>query len=177
MWQLILGPILGIVGSTIEKVTEYKTKQLEIKERALERDHDLAVMSKEADIAVNRITIEGEIAVGKIDAQTFQSSYKLNSDPLLPDDTKLSQRQVSWVLFVELFCRVIRPASTTMYQIFLAVIFGWAAWNVGKTGSTFFSGEEFKVMFREMVYSVIGIAETTLFWWYGIRRMSKKKDS
>lgn len=175
MWQLILGPLFGIIGGGLEKFTEYKTKQLDIKEKALDRQHDLDVMNLEANLVDKRIKVEGEIAINTIDAESFKESYRMGTDTLLPKDVDLTEKQVSRILFVELFCRIIRPASTTLYQIFIAIIFGWSAMNIADNGANFFTGTEFQTMFKELVYSVIGLAETTLLWWYGIRRMSKKK--
>jgi hypothetical protein len=43
------------------------------------------------------------------------------------------------------------------------------------SGGQIFTAEEAGKIFREVAYSIVGMAETTLFWWYGIRRMSKKK--
>jgi hypothetical protein len=176
MLQLILGPVLGIVGGALEKFTEFKTKQLEMAERALERAHDLAIITKEADILYKQVTLQGEIEVNRIDAESFKDSYKMHSDSLITEGTKLTEKQVSRILLVELFSRIIRPLSTVLYQVFLAVIFGWAAWNLAQQGSSVFAGSEFKGMFKEMVYSIIGMAETTLFWYFGVRRMSKKKS-
>jgi len=175
IWQLIAGPLFGILGGALEKFTEYKTKQLEMEERALDRAHDLAVLDKEAEIALKQVTIQGEIEVNRMDAQAFSDSYKMHSDSLIPEGAKLTSKQISRVLWVELFSRIIRPLATTLYQVFLACIFGWAAWNLAQTGSTMFDSSEFRVMFKEMIYSIIGMAETTLFWYFGVRRMSKKK--
>lgn len=174
MWQLILGPMLGIVGSGIEKFTEYKAEQLKMQSRREERAHDIAVMQMEADLAEKRIRVGGEMKVQEMETQVFADSYKLMDSNLLPDDVKLTEKQVSRVLFVELFCRIIRPLSTTLYQVFLAIIFGWAAYQIADLNAAF-EADEFKTMFREVVFSIVAMAETTLLWWYGIRRMSKKK--
>jgi hypothetical protein len=174
MIQLILGPILGIIGGAIEKINAYKLEQLKFKNRALERDHDLKVLQAEAAITDRRIQVEGEIKVNQIDAETFQSSYRMHSDPLLPSDIALSSRQVSWVLFVEILSRSIRPVSTVMYQVFLACIFGWSAMKIAQSGGQFLSTGEFHQMFRELVYSIVGMAEASFFWWFGIRGKSNR---
>lgn len=176
MWQLILGPLMGILGSGIEKFTEYKAEQLKMQARREEREHDLAAMRLESDLAEKRIRVDGEMKVQKMETKAFADSYDMMSDSLLPEGTKLTEKQISRILFVELFCKIIRPLSTTMYQIFLAVIFGWSAWQVATKGADFFTADEFKIMFREIVFSVVAMAEATLLWWYGIRRMSKKRN-
>ena len=175
MWQLILGPVLGILGSGIEKFTEYKQEQLKIAEREKERAHDLACMQMEADLAEKRTRVAGEMKVQEMETEAFAGSYNLMSESLLPKDVKLTEKQVSRVLFVELFCKIIRPLSTTLYQCFLAIIFGWAAFKINAMGATAFTDKEFVEIFKEVVFSVVAMAETTLLWWFGIRRMSKKR--
>ncbi len=175
MWQLILGPIVGIVGSFGEKFFEHKQAVLEASERAKDRQHDLDVMQVEGDLADKRIRVEGEMAVNQIDAQTFGENYKSANTSLVPEGSELTKTQLSWVLAVEIFCKMIRPTTTVMYQVAIAIIFGWSAYNISKAGGDFFTGAEFNEMFKHLVYSIIGLAETTLLWWYGIRRMSKKK--
>lgn len=174
MWQLILGPVLGLVGGSLEKVFEFKMVKLKAEERALERAHDLEAMRLESELTTREIKIEGEIKVGQMDAEAFKENLTAAHQSMIPIGQKLTDTQLSWVVAVEVFCKMIRPLTTTMYQVFLAAVFGWAAWNLAQQGQQVFTSDEFKTMFREMVYSVIGIAETTLFWWYGIRRMSKK---
>ena len=176
MWQLILGPVLGIIGSFSEKFFEHKQAVLEASERQKDRDHDLNVMKAEGDLADKRLRVEGEMTVNRIDAETFGENYKNANTSLVPKDAELTKTQLSWVLAVEIFCKLIRPCTTVMYQVGIAAIFGWAAWNIMDTGGDFFSGDEFSEMFKHLVYSIIGLAETTLLWWYGIRRMSKKKN-
>lgn len=175
MWQLIAGPILGLVGSAVEKYHEVKLEQLKIQERALDRAHELAVMSKESELALQQTTVQGEIAQDIEAARAFTASYNFANDTLIPEGAKLGRKQLNWVVAVEILSKAIRPLATIWYQLLIAAVFGWAAYKLASVGGEVFAGEEIAGIFREVVYSVIGMGETTLFWWFGIRRMSKKK--
>lgn len=175
MWQLILGPILGIAGSVIEKVAEYKEAKLKAEERAKDRAHDLLVMDKEAELAIKKSTIEGQIRQDAAEQKTFSDSYKFNNDKLLPEDANLTPKQLNWIVAIEVLSKAIRPLTTVWYQLLIAVIFGWSAWQLVDAGSEAFSEKEIAGIFKEIIYSIIAMGETTLLWYYGIRRMSKKK--
>jgi hypothetical protein len=175
MWQLILGPILGLVGSGVEKFFELKTERLKAEERQKDRDHDLAVMDKEADLALKQVTVEGRIRQDEAAAKSFSDSYQFANDKLISDDAKMSRGQLNWIVAVEVISKAIRPLSTIWYQLLVAVVFGWSAWMLVRTGAQAFTAKEATAIFREVIFSIIGMAETTLFWWYGIRRMSKKR--
>lgn len=177
MWQLIAAPILGIIGGAIEKYHEYKQEQLKAKERALDRQHELAVMDKEATLALKKLTVEGEIKQQAAEQQVFADSYKFNNDKLIPADAKLSKTQLNWVVAVEVISKAVRPLSTIWYQVLIAVIFGWSAWKLVDASTTVFSMKEIAEIYRQIVFSILGMGETTLLWWYGIRRMSKKKPA
>ncbi len=177
MWQLILGPILGLVGSGVEKFYELKTEKLKSEERARDRAHELSVMRLEGEQAINKVTVEGQIRQDEAAAKNFSDSYSFANDKLIPDDADLTRRQLNWLVAVEVISKMIRPLSTLWYQVLVAIVFGWSAWRlvgVG-AGADVFTAKEAAGIFREVVFSIIGMAETTLFWWYGIRRMSKKR--
>lgn len=177
MWQLIMGPILGIVGSGIEKFAEHKQAQLKAEERAKDRAHELLFMDKEAELALKKSTVEGQIRQDAAEQQTFSDSYKFNNSKLLPDDANLTPKQLGWIVAVEVFSKSIRPLSTVWYQLLIAVVFGWSAWQLVDAGTAAFSQKEIASIFKEIVFSIIAMGETTLLWWYGIRRMSKKKGT
>ncbi len=176
MWQLILGPILGLVGSGIEKFSEYKSDQLKSAEREKDRAHELAVMEKEVDLALKKTTVEGKIRQEVAAQATFDASYHFANDKLIPENAELSRGQLGWIVAVDVLSKSIRPLSTIWYQLMIAAIFGWSAWKLANASVEVFSLQEISSIYKEVVFSIIGLGETTLLWWYGIRRMSKKKD-
>ncbi len=172
MWQLILGPVLGVFGSAIEKWFALKEVQEKAKEKALDRAHELAVMEKESDLALKRITVEAEVKQSQAEQESFKTSYSFDSDRLTPDGAKLSRGMLWFTVIGDFFCKMIRPVSTVWYQLAVAAIFSWSALELRRRGVEALTTEEFGAVFSHIIYSVIGMAETTLFWWYGIRRMS-----
>jgi hypothetical protein len=174
-WQLILGPILGLVGSGIEKYTEHRKEVLKAEEREKDRKHELAVMSMEADLALKRTTVEGAIRKAEGEQKTFDASYHFANDKLLPEGQTLTEKQTNWIVAVEVISKAIRPLSTIWYQVLVAAIFSWSAYTLVNASAEILSQQEVAGIYKEVVFSIIGMAETTLLWWYGIRRMSKKR--
>lgn len=177
MWQLIAGPLFGLIGSGVEKFAEYKEDKLKAEEREKDRAHELAVMEKEATLAIQKTTVEGQIRQSEAEQKTFDRSYRFNNENLLPDNAEITGWKLGLVVLVEVFQKSIRPASTCWYQFLVAVVFSWSAWKLVNAGAEVISQKEIAEIFRHIVFSIIGMAETTLLWWYGIRRMSKKKGA
>jgi hypothetical protein len=175
MWQLIAGPLFGLIGSGVEKWAEHKENQRKDAERREERKHELDVMQFELDNAVTLEKLRGNEKRMTIDQQVFGDNIKAAAVSLIPEGQKLEGWMLGLTVCTEVFCKAVRPTSTVFYQIFVAAIFTWAAYNAVQQGAEVFAPEEYAQIVKEVIYSVIGMAETTLFWWYGIRRMSKKK--
>lgn len=167
MWQLILGPVLGTFGGIIQKY-------LESKEKAAERKHELDIMDKEAELADRRLKIEQEIKREQADAAAFSASYNFVNDRLLPDGGKLSKGQVWIALLVDALSRLIRPVATIWYQLALAGVFCWAAYELNRINAGLLDPTEMQAIVHEIIFSIIGTAETILLWWFGIRGMSKR---
>jgi len=167
MWQLILGPLLGTIGGIA-------TKWMEGKEKKADRAHELAVMDKEAELADRRLKMEGELKREEMDAASFSASYQFNNDNLTPEHVKLSKGQLWLAIFVDALNRLIRPLMTVWYQFALAGCFIWAALLLQRLGVGALDVKEAQGMMHEIVYSVIGTAETILLWWFGIRGTSKR---
>ena len=174
MWQLILGPILGTVGGLFNRWLDLKGEKQKAEEREKERGHELAVMDKEYALAERKATLEASIRESEADARAFEASYQFANERLLPDGTKLTPGQRWLALGVDAFTRLIRPTSTVWYQLALAGVFVWSALELRRRGMDALSAEQLGTLVSEIVYSIVAIAETTLFWWFGIRGTSKR---
>ena len=177
VWQLIAGPILGLIGSGVEKLAEHKENQRKAKERDLDRKHELSVMQFEIDNAVSLKKLEGSEDRKTIDQKMFGENLKTTSKLLVPEGQKLEGWMLGLFVVIDAFSKSVRPVSTVFYQAFVAGIFVWAADNATRLGVEIFTPKEYVEFVNQVIYSVIGMAETTLFWWYGIRRMSKKQEA
>lgn len=172
--KLILGPILGVFGAWLTHRQEEAAEVRKAKERAEERAHDLAVMGMEADIATKRAVIASDTAQAVADTQAFSASYQFANDSLLPEGFKPRGWQAGWLVFIEGLNKLIRPAGVIWYQIVLAVVFGWSGYIFITTVESGIANAQMATLFREVCYSIIGMAETSFFWFFGVRRMSKK---
>jgi hypothetical protein len=174
MWQLILGPLLGTAGGLLTKWIDLKEKKIDLEEKQREREHELAVMEKEYILAEKKMTVESSLRLSEQDAATFNESYKIFTDKLTPDGAKLTKKQLSLTLLVDAFNRLIRPISTVYYQLGVAALFSWSAWELHIRGVDALTAEQFGAITTEIIFSIIGMAQTTLFWWFGIRGGSSR---
>lgn len=175
MIQLILGPILGTVGGLFTKWLDLKAEKQKAAERDKERAHELTVMDREYTLAEKKLKIESDLKMDEQDAAAFGESYKIFTDKLTPDGAKLKGKQLSFALFIDGFNRLVRPASTVYYQLGVAVLFSWSAWELHLRGVDALTTEQFGGIVTDIIYSIIAMAETTLFWWFGIRGSSPRK--
>jgi hypothetical protein len=174
MWQVILGAVTGFLGPVITQYFDLQKEKLKAEERAKDRAHELATIDKEGEWAAKKLTIEGDIRSAVAAEQSFAASYNFANDKLIPDDAKLTEKQLSWVIRIELFSKAVRPMITSYYTLAFTVMYAAFAYQCVQAGSDFFSTEEARVIFRESTYSIIGMTETTGLWWYGARLLSKR---
>lgn len=174
MWQLILGPVLGTFGGLLNRWIDLKGEKQKADERDKERSHELAVMDKEYALAERRATIEAAMRESEADARAFEASYQFQNDKLLPSGSKLSPAQRWLALGVDAFSRMIRPMATVWYQLVLGGVFIWAALELKRRGLEAMSSNQLGLLVSDLVYSIVGLAETTLLWWFGIRGISKR---
>ena len=175
MWQLILSPIIGLFGGFLTKWMDLKAEKQKADERAAERSHELLVMDKEYLLAEKKMKVESDLKVEELDAAALGESYKMFTDKMVPDGTKFTRKQISWALVIDGFNRIIRPISTIYYQLLVAVLFSWSAWELHVRGVDALTTAQFGVLVTEIIFSIIGMAQTTLFWWFGTR--PKKKEA
>lgn len=176
MWQLILGPILGTFGGLLNRWLDLKGEKQKAEERKEERAHELLVMDKEYALAERKATLEASMRQDEIAAESFSDSYKFANERLLPEGTKLTPGQKWLALAIDAFTRLIRPAATVWYQFALTGVFVWAAMELKRRGLSALTSEQFGALTAEIIYSIVGLAETTLLWWFGIRGPSKKNQ-
>ena len=173
-WQLIASPIIGALGGLAQSWLELKKESAKAQERAAERAHELAVMDREAEIAVKRMTVEQELRNEETQNETFRKSYEVFTKPLLPEGTKLNAAQKWVALFIDSSVTVIRPLCVVYYQLLLAVVAGWAMWILYKDGTPVVEIPFAQDLMKDIIYSIIGLSEMTVGWFFGVRGVSRR---
>ena len=174
MWQLIAGPILGVVGGLMTRWLDIKAEKQKAEERDKERGHELAIMDKEFVLAERKATHESDLRIEEDDAASFGKSYEMFTERIVPEGARLTRTQTNFALGCDMINRLIRPLATIYYQLGVAVLFSWAAWELHRRGVDALTTEQLGKVTSEIIYSIIAMAETTLFWWFGIRGASKR---
>jgi hypothetical protein len=163
----IIGPLLGgLLG--------LGTKWLESKEKAADRQHELAVMDKEAGLASARLKLEGELKMEEADANAFAASYKFDNERLTPEGSKLSKGQLWLAIFIDALSKSVRPMSTIVYTGATFTILIWCMVTLNRAGQQGLTQTEMSQLVREVIYAIVYTSETILFWWFGIRGPSRR---
>jgi hypothetical protein len=174
IFKLVFSPLLGMFGAWMTVKADERKEIRAAEDRIADRAHDLAVINAEGDLALKKVTLDASSRQAVSENTAFADSYTFANDNLIPEGAKLTNEQMNRVVWIEVINKAVRPFGVMWYQLLLAVIFGWAAVKlIGSTGKAF-SDAEMAAMFRDVAYSIIGMAETSFFWYFGIRRMSKR---
>lgn len=155
------GSVLGIFGSWITRAEERKDRklqfehelkitELDLRSQELEQKHQLAIADKQIDLA----EAESKIETARGELSAFADSLKIGS----------AKSGVKWV---DAFNGLMRPFIT----IFLLGVSIWITYNVFSMVEGFESlGQQEAVeMFKYIIYSLISMTSTAVFWWYGKR--------
>jgi hypothetical protein len=157
----VLGGLTGLVGGAISKHQELKRMRLEfaheenlanltLQEMEHEQNHELKMASKQTE----RASLEGQIAIGSVEAEAFASSV----------DKAFSPVGDHWVDAVK---GLMRPVIT----LFLLIVTAWLTaeiWGaVGGLGAL--TEKELTSLFQYVVKQIVFLAVLSTSWWFAAR--------
>lgn len=171
---LISGALGGVLGLA-QKWLDLKAEKAKAEEAEKVRAHELAVMEKENQYALDRIAAEERVAETESAGRAFEASQRYGNESLLPKDVKLTASQTWWLVVVEAISRAIRPVTTIYYQLAVAGVFGWAAWTLAQTNNLALSPETASKIIVDTVETVLYLSAMTVGWWYGVSPTRKKR--
>lgn len=141
---LLTGGVVGIAGAFFEKIAGVGLRWIEIKEKDKEREHELKLLDKQAEIRLAETEIEGKIAMQKADAENLSQSYVHDQS---------SGQGSQWVVNT---LRMIRPAITIGL--------------IALTTCIYFSlTEKDATLKQQIIDTVLFTTGTVTLWWFGSR--------
>ena len=194
--QGLIGPIMGIVGSIATSITNYKIKQLEIKEKELDRAHQLAMIEAttkatiaetEANIKVAQITYEGQVDIEEAKAFTVsqKEGNKRNLDAGIIESMFNRGQIMSFFAgfltvglgLCDVFKGLMRP-FLTIYMVFLASWTTYECYDIMQgLDKSNFDPESIRQEWKETGIFIWNMASALVMWWYGDRRIAKSIKS
>jgi len=171
--KAVLGPVVALLGAAWQARETRLTKEIEFKERALERDHELKIGMQEAENAMKKVVIESDAAIKLSEMAAFNTS-QTSIKPMLQEGTKLTGWHKTIAVLSDVMTSSIRPFMTVYYQLFVLGIFIWVIILLNKLTIDVIDANFAQELVKEIIYSVLMLAETTLLWFFGIRMLSVK---
>jgi len=172
--SVISGGATGLIGTAVQSIYQYKTRQLDIdleKTKAAneleQRKLDIQMQAQEwaSRTHIAEITTQGE--VDKADAEVLGESYKL--EPQQYSEKTLLTHAQNWIfVFIDALRAIIRPAMT----IYLSIIVTFMYFET-RALVTQGSGEPI-ILLEKLVNTVLYVFTTVCLWWYGSRNPAKK---
>lgn len=169
----VLGLLIGPVAAFFQARETRLTKEADYKERALERQHELAISQQEGENAVRKQVIESDGLVKSAELQAFTASIQ-SVKPMLPEGTKLTGWQKGLAACVDSFSSLMRPGLTLYYQLAQVGLLIYIISLMDKLAMPLIDAAFAQEISREIIYSIITLAEMSFGWLFGIRMLSTR---
>lgn len=148
----LLGGGTGIIGSIASEAVGFFKRRQEHEHRMEEREFELKMMDKEAAIAESQHALELE----KVTTQKEWEAFSASQQPM----ERWSKGDHFMMPWVDVIRGLTRPTLTIATQLLLAGIY-------------FTVARENADMSAAIIQSVIYMANTSFFWWFGQRQIQK----
>jgi len=149
------GGVFGLIGAGIGVAGKYFTKKQEMKERALERTHELFLMKEQRE--TRAAETENELAITSLEGSYSGLKESIKADALA------SKGASQWVVDMK---AMFRPVLTVIMVLLSAVVF------LTMTKAGWISSEESIDLTKYMIYSIFFTSSTCVIWWFGDRALS-----
>lgn len=173
--SILSGGVTGIIGVAVQRIADYKNKELDLKLSAQKFEHerslraiDVALMEKEWSGRLRIAETESQVAVDSSDALAFSQSFK--EPPMYSAKVRLTARE-GWLLVMLDFLRgIVRPGLT----IYLCVLTSLIYWHArGLLRAEILTQAEALSLVKLVVGTVLYLTTTCILWWFGTRNKQK----
>lgn len=175
--SIFSGGATGLLGVILQRVADYKNKQLDMQLEAQRFAHELEKRRVDAEIMkqewAGRLQVAQAEAAGAeavADANAFAASFKL--EPPQYASGKLTPNQ-TWLMVILDFIRgSIRPALT----IYLCLLTTYVWYQVRTIlGTTSLDIQGAVAVWNMVVGNILYLTTTCVLWWFGTRNKGQPK--
>lgn len=194
-WDILFGGVTGLLGTFLTSWNQRKIKELEIKDKAADRQHEVAMVAAEtqamlaetdANIKITEAQVEG--AENLQNARTYATLQEVANAPSLADS--LAERlfeTTGFLAFIAqpvaiLICLLLgicdavkgiaRPAITA-YLLGLSTWLSMTAWAVLEKRGAPLSALQATSIVEQVIGSVLYLTTVAVTWWFGDRMAAK----
>lgn len=169
------GGVTGILGVVVQRIADYKNKQLDLQLNSQKQEHEIALKRIDAEIMAHewasRTSIASTEASTQMDvaeSQAFAASF--NEPVKYSSEVKPTPAQ-GWMFVLLDFIRgIVRPGLTIYLCVLTTLIYMESRSLMG--GSV--DPMEASKLLHEVVGTVLYLTTTCLLWWFGVRNKGQK---
>lgn len=195
VWDMLLGGVTGLIGTIWSSYNQRKLKELELRDRAAGRQHDLNMMRAETDamkaeaeahVRVTEAQVTGAVELEETRAYTL--SQQVGNTPVFSKEfmNRLFGTE-GWARYVAVpvgtlicmafgiadFVKGIARPTITAYLLGISTWVTQQAWQVlERTGQTLTPADAV-LLVNQSVSVVLYLATTAVTWWFGDRMAEK----
>lgn len=198
----ILGGLLGVMGSFVTSIFNYKQKKqeaaqalaqqkFELDKIKAESERELAVIKAETEAKVKIVETQTKGAIDLSDAQAYVESQKganqvgvtgtlIDRLTNIKDKDGASPWMIRWMLpiavfllaLVDMLKGLMRPIITTYYVV-LTTYLTAIAWSIVRNNVQFITADYAWKVVIQVVDTVLFLTVTCVTWWFADRQTSK----
>ncbi len=175
--SVVSGGVTGLLGSVITLIAGYKTKQLELEGKKLDRDHEIALRHADARIIelewqsrekIAMVETEGRMDIA--DSAAFQVALQ-NEPKQYANPSKFTKMNNSMMVFLDFIRGSIRP-GLTLYLCAITTAVWMQAGDIIKSQPI--PVEAAVDIYTQITMTVLYLTTTSVLFWFGTRVKEQK---
>jgi len=174
---VVSGGLTGLIGIGVQRVFEYKSKQLDVQIQAQQQAHEVAMKEADAKIMAQEWAARTQVAqiqaTAQVDAEDAKGfSAALTSEPQrYADATKLNSAQEWIMVFLDFVRGMVRPTLTLYLCVLTTLIYFQARQLIGSTQGL--TVEQAVGLVTYIVNTVLYLTVTAVTFWFGTRNKER----
>lgn len=176
--SLLSGGATGILGVIVQRIADYKNKQLDL-ERA-DQDAKNALAAKRVDLEIMEKEYQGKDQIARTeaagreavaDSQAFAASF--STEPkLYSEGQKLTPAQRWVTVLLDALRGSIRPILT-IYLCGITTLVYWQAQDVLAAKGAILTPIQAYDVLTQIIATILYLTTTCILWWFGTRNKQK----
>ena len=175
--SIFSGGATGLFGVAIQRIADYKNKQLDMALEAQRAANEIAKRKADAEIMAQewagRLKVaqtEGDAAKDVAESQAFAASM-LKEPERYSNASSLTSNQNWLLVLLDVFRGAIRPALTLYLCILTTAVWYQARAVLGKED---LDGATALDVWKMVVGTILYLTTTCVLWWFGTRNKSEQ---
>lgn len=175
--SVLSGGLTGIFGVVVQRIADYKNKQLDLEMNKQKSTHELEmrkldsqILEKEYTARVEISAIEAQGRESVADSHAFAASYNLEPK-LYSDPKKANTRGQIWLMLVLDFIRgIVRPGLT----VFLCILTTLMYFKAQELLGSHIAEDRAAEIVKEIVSTILYLSTSCVMWYFGSRNRASE---